>query len=249
MIRTSHTTYRRAAAVFVAAAILSSTAAYADIPDIFGGTINNPASLGASSTVTLSGQTVTGIFGVTGYSGSVTVGAGAVNTVSEGFSTVNNVNRLTLSQTGVAAAAGTTVATKSFGPTLSSNTLYAFTLTRVAGSTVGVLGSLNIALDNNGTIFLDTRTGVGLASAVDVLGLFDANGQARFTFTAPANLGAGSNIGVTFTGGLPVNSVGGAFTLQNAAITQVPEPCTVATMLLGISGLAALRIRRRLRAA
>ena len=251
MIRTSPNACHRAAATFVAAAVLSLTthrAAAQTSIDLLAGTIGTPASLQASTgLITLSGATTTGTFGVNGYSGSVTVGAGTVNTLSEGFTAPGGSNDFVITETGLAGAAETTVATKTFttGPQLAANTTYAFTLTRTTASAVGLLNRFDISLSDGGAIFLNTANQTGLLNAVDVLGLFGTNNTATFQFTTPATI-TGTNLGVTFTGDLPVNAVADQFVFTGATITQVPEPRSVVALLLGAGGLAVLRCRRRL---
>ena len=91
---------------------------------------------------------------------------------------------------------------------------------------------------------------MGLVQTVDVLGLFGTTGTtSSFTFTTPANYVAAGTLGVTITGNLPVNAAGGSYVFTGASVTQVPEPHTVAAMLVGAGGFAVLRFRRRLRVA
>ncbi len=248
MIRTSPKPYRRAAATIVAAAVLSITTRHASAQqtvDLFGGTLGTPASLTVTSTVVSTGVNNTGGFGP-GYAGSVALGAGAVDTLSEGFAPFGTSNSFTIAETGVATLGGSTTAATNLGVSLTPSSTYNLTLTRTTGFTVGLLGNVSILLNAGGTTFLNTATGQGLAGIVDVLGLFGSGNTATFQFTVPSN--AAGTLGVNINSTEPVGALAGSFTFTSAMINQVPEPRTVATLLLGASGLALLHIRRRLRA-
>ena len=257
MIRTSPDTIRRAAAVLLAVAALPFLTANASAQtlDLFAGAIPNtpgdPATLSVTSAAAINSTTssASGLFGVTGYSGTVSLTTAVINTVGEGFALNNGANVFTIAQNGGVATSINTSAAKSFGTQLAVNTTYLFTLTKSAGSTVSALGSFNIALDNGGTTFVNTATGQGLVGTVNVLSLFGNTGAATFNFTTPANYVPANGLGVTFSSSLPASALGTSFTFTGASITQVvPEPATAAAMLLGAGGLVTLRFRRRLAA-
>ncbi len=223
--------------------------------DLFAGPIPNgagdPATLSVTSAMAVNSTTssASGLFGVTGYSGTVSLTTAVVNTVGEGFALNNGANAFTISQSGGIGASINTSAAKSFGPQLAGNTTYSFTLTKSTGSTVSALGSFSIALDNGGTTFVNTATGEGLAGTVNVLSLFGNIGAATFNFTTSANYVPANGLGVTFSSSLPASALGTSFTFTGASINQVvPMPGTVAVMLLGAGGLVTLRFRRRLAA-
>ncbi len=251
MIRTSPATIRRAAAVVLAAAVLSFSNQRASAQtsvDLFAGT------LGATTQLSTNPLTASGPFGP-GYNGTVTLNASVNNILSEGFSpNGTGSNSFFINQTGIATLGGTTVATKLFGGILTANTTYAFTLTSSTAAAVSLLGSFQVALYNGdpatATPFVNTATGTGLSGVVNLLGLFNATNQnATFNFTTPANYNAATGLGLKFTGNLPVNAAAGSLVFNSASINQVPEPHTVVAMLLGAGGLVVLRLRRRLHAA
>ena len=217
MIRTSPATIYRAVAIVLAAAVLPFLTPRASAQtslDLFAGaipnTVTDPATLSVTSIVALnSNNSATGLFGVTGYSGTVALTNGVINTLSEGFASTNGANAYSIAQSGALTLGGSTTAAKSFGPQLTANTAYTFALTRSNGSAVGLLGSFNIALNNGGVNFVNTATGQGLSGTVDVLGIFGSNGVATFNFTTPANYVPANGFGVTFSGSLPANAAGG----------------------------------------
>ena len=177
----------------------------------------------------------------------MSLGAGALNTVSESFAAANASNTFTIAETGIATVGGATSATKTLGASLSPGATYALTLTRTTGFTLGLLGNVNFVLSAGGTPFVNTATGQGLLGAVDVLGLFGTNGVASFQFTVPST--ATGALGVNITSTVPAGALSGSYTFQSATINQVvPEPGTVTVALLGVGALMALRFRRRLRA-
>ena len=254
MIRTSPSIIRRAAAIILAATVLPFLAprVSAQTLDLFAGpipnTVGDPATLSVTSALTVNSTTTSasGLFGVVGYSGTVSVTTTVANTVSEGFALSNGANQFTIAQSGGLGTSISTTASKSFGTQLLANTLYVFTLTKTAGSTVSALGSFDITLDNGGVNFVNTATGQGLAGTVNVLSLFGNTGAATFQFTTPTGYIPANGLGVTFTSSLPASALGTSFTFAGAAITQVvPEPHTVVATLLGVGGLVVLRIRRR----
>ena len=253
MIRTSPNTTLRAAAVVLAAAVLpflTPRASAQQVVDLFAGAIGTPTQLSISTTTLSGAQSTGGGFGPT-YTGTLSLNGGSNDTLSEGFVNPGTGNALFISQTGTALLGGSATASKTFGAILAANTTYSFTLTRANAAAVNLLGSFGISLSNSVSgAFLNTSTGQGLAGIVDVLGLFGTAGTtSNFTFTTPANYNPAGNLAVTFTENLPVNALAGSITLTGASINQVPEPGTVAAMLLGAGGLVALRFRRRLAAA
>ena len=251
MIRTSPATYYRAAATVVAAAVLSFTTRHASAQqtvDLFGGTLGTPGMLSLVGNGVNTNPTTTGPFGPN-YTGTLTEGVTAVSTLSEGFNSLttgaNATNSFFVSETGVVSAAANTLASRTFTVSLTPGATYALSLTRTTGFTVGLLNSLNFSLSAGGTQFLTTASNPGLLGAADLLSLFATNNVATFQFTVPA--GATGVLGVNITTTETATALGGTYTLQSATITQVPEPHTVAAMLLGAGGLALLRLRRRLR--
>lgn len=248
MKRTSSAIIRRAAAVVLAAAVLPFLTTHAvaqQSVDLFAGALGTPALLSATTPLITTGATQTGTFGP-GYGGTVTLGAGAITTLSEGFAPFGASNSFSISQTGLLGLGSSTSASKLLGVSLTPSGVYNLSLTRTAGFTVGLLNNLNIQLSANGTTFLDTSTGQGLAGVVNVLGLFNTNNTATFQFTVPAN--AIGTLGVNLNTNLGVGALNGAYTFTSASVNQVPEPHTVVAMLLGASGFAVLRVRRRLAA-
>ena len=251
MIRiTSPKTQYRAAVALVAAAVLSVSAAHrasAANVDLFGTDpttpVNTPSILSASATVALAGSN-SGVFGAPGYAGTIAAGAGALNTISESFTPNGTSNSLTISESGVAGALSSTTATKSFTGFLTPGTTYSFTLTRTAGFTVGLLNGFTVALTAGGNNVFINSTGTGLLGTVDALSLFGTNNAATFTFTTPATL-ASTNLQAVFSSSLPVGVAGGSITFASASVTQVPEPRTVAVLMIGMTGFALLRLRRR----
>ena len=248
MIRTSPTTYYRAAAAVAAAAVLSVTtarhAAAQQTVDLFGGTFTNNGVLSFTGQALSAATGASGNFGP-GFSGTVTLGLGALNTISEGFTPSGASNVFTITETSGATTAATTSAFKTYGVALTPGATYALTLAGSNGFAANVLGSFNIMLSAGGNTFVNTATGQGLAGAVDVLGLFGANGTETFQFTVPTT--ATGALGLTLNSNEPINALGGNYTFSAATITQVPEPSSVAASLLGAGGLMALRFRRRLR--
>lgn len=255
MIRTSSATIRRAAAVVLAAAVLPFLAPRASaqqIVDLFGGTIGTPTGLSVSTPglpALPSTANTSGAFGP-GYNGTLVLGTSSGTTFSEGFSNLGTGNALTFTLAGTAALGSSATASKTFGAILAANTTYAFTLTRANAAAIGLLSNVGISLSNSlSGAFLNTTSGLGLLGAVDVISLFGATGTtATFTFTTPVNYNPAGNLQVTFTDTLLATAVSGTTTLSGASINQVPEPGTVAAMLLGAGGLVALRFRRRLAA-
>ena len=254
MIRTSPATIHRAAAIILAAAVLpflTPHTAYAQqVVDLFGGAIGTPTQLSVSTPglpAAPSTATTGGTFGP-GYTGSLTLGLSTGTTLSESFSNPGTGNALSFTLTGTAAGGINATAAKTFGAILSPNTTYAFTLTRANAAAVNLLGTFGVSMSNSiSGAFLNTTSGQGLAGIVDVLGLFGTTGTtSTFTFTTPATYNPTGNLTVTFTENVLANAASGNITLNGASINQVPEPGTVAAMLLGAGGLVALRFRRRL---
>ena len=247
MIRTSPHTTHRAAAIVLAAAVLPFLANHARAQqsvDLFGPAVTASSLLTATTGTLALGATQTGTFGP-GYAGTVNIGTGVTDTVTERFDPLGTSNSFTISQTGLAAAGTNTSAGKTFGVSLTPGGTYNLTLTRTTGFTVGLLGNLTFSLTENGTSVLGNTTGQGLLGAVDLLGLFGANGVATFQFTVPAT--ATGPLAVNISSTLPVGAANGSYTFATATVNQVvPEPSTVAAMLLGAGGLVTLRFRRRL---
>ena len=249
MIHITPATYYRAAAACVAAAALSLTTTHhaaAQTVDLFGGTLGTPVSLSIGGIGNNTVGSVNGPFGP-GFTGTLTEGIGVLNTLSEGFTANGGSNTFTISNSGLATAGGSTLASKTYTSALSPGGTYALTLTRTTGFTVGLLGSFNLTLSAGGTPFLSTTPGSGLLGAgIDLLGLFGSNGVESFQFTVPTN--ATGALGLTLTSTEPVGSLAGSYVFQSATLNAVPEPGSVAASFLGAAGLMALRFRRRLRA-
>ena len=251
MTRITSATSYRAAAACVAAAALSLTAtrqaAAQQTVDLFGGTLGTPTSLSIGGIGNNTTASTTGTFGP-GFNGTVTLGVGALNTLSEGFGSLGTSNYFTITTTGVAAIAGSTSASKTYtGTTLTPGGTYALTLTRTTGFTVGALSSVNLTLSANNVPFVNTAPGSGLlGSGTDLLNLFGSNGIASFQFTVPST--ATGALGLTITSNEPIGAVAGSYQFTAATLSQVvPEPGSVAASLLGAGALTALRFRRRLR--
>ena len=250
MIRILPNTTRRAAAVVLAAAVLPFLTNHARAQqsiDLFGPALTASSPLTAATGLAALGATQTGSFGP-GYAGTVQIGTGVVDTVTERFDPLGTSNSFTISQTGLAGVGTATAAGKTFGSSLISGGTYNLTLTRTTGFTAGLLGNLTFSLTESGTSVLGSTTGQGLLGAVDLLGLFGTNGVATFQFTVPANATGPLTVNINST--LPVGAGDGSYTFATATVNQVvPEPGTVAAMLLGAGGLVTLRFRRRLAAA
>ncbi len=246
MIRNTPAIYYRAAATFVAAAVLSFTTHHASAQqtvDLFAGT---PGMLSLPGSVAVM-TTTSGNFGP-GYNGSLMLNAGALNTLSETFAAGGSSNTFTIAQTGVATLLGNTGASKSFSTvSLTPGATYALTLTRTAGSTVGLLNSVDFTLTDGTTTVLSTASGQGLAGVVNLVNLFNTSNTVALQFTVPTT--ATGNLGVNITSAETAGLLGSSFTFQSATLAQVPEPRTVVSLLMGAAGLALLRNRYRLRAA
>ena len=247
MIRKSPThTYRAIGAVLAVAVITAFTSqrAAAQTVDLFGGT-GTPTMLSVNSFVSLP-ESTSGNFGP-GYNGTVSISAGVASSLTEGFNALGGgTNSFEISNAGLATLAGTTTAAKTFtGTSLLAGGTYQLTLTRASGFDANLLGNVNLSLNEGSTPVLNTATGVGLAGIVDLLGLFGSTNTDTLQFTVPA--GATGNITLNITSSEVAGILPGSYTFSSASITQVPEPRTVVTSLLGMSGLAILRMRRRLR--
>ena len=242
-----------AAVVTLAAASAHSAHAQA-LNNLFGGTTSNAAANVASLVNINGGQTNTNTLG-SGYTGTVTLPAGVIASLNETLNgtgaTGTAPNALVLTATGISAGA-TFLATKNFGDAtafgLLPNTQYQFAVSRGNGSTAGLLGNVNFTLSLDGTAFVNSSTGTGVLGglAVNVGNLLTNNGSANFVFTTPAVIPAGSQFSFATSGNIGV-SVGvtgsSAYILSGAAVTQVPEPGTVAAVVVGMVALAAWRTR------
>ena len=252
MIRTSQKTNCRAAAAFLVAVALTLTSTHRasaqQTVDLFGGTLGTPTSLGATATGLNLTTVSNGTFGVTGYSGTVTIGALAVGSAGESFASLGSSNSYSINQVGLLSAASSVQAMKTFtGTSLTPGATYALTLTRSTGFTVGLLGNVNVSLSEGGNSVLGNTSGVGVLGVVDVLGLFGGSNTSTYLFTVPA--GSSGNLLATFNTNLTTTVLGGNYTFTSASVTQVPEPTTTAAAMIGAAGLVVLRCRRRLRAA
>jgi MYXO-CTERM domain-containing protein len=252
MVKNTFTHARWAVAGVCAAAVISTftlnaSAAMLDLfatdPTTPGGT---PASISATSLLAVNGGVTNTVFGTPGYTGNIAVPLGVVDTVTEGFSANGSSNQLTISETGVASAAPTVSATKFFSNALTPSTTYTFTLTRTSGYTVGLLGSATVSLTDNGANLFTNASGGGLLGAVDVLSLFGSGSTATFSFTTPATLPS-TTLEAVFSDSITASVLGGSVTFSQAQISNVPEPSTAGAALIGLGGLALLRVRRRSR--
>ena len=245
----------RAVTAFAAAAVLS-VAASASAQDlnnnIFGGVNTAGTTLSVGGGIAVGAQN-TGPIGP-GFTGNVNLGVGAGTTLTETLNDPVNYGpgTLTIAETGAVGVVGGFGATKTFtnDAGFSANQYYRFTLTTTNASTLSLLSGVNIQLTTsaNGTTttVVDTSNGTGTTGTVNLLSLLSANnGTASFTFLTPANVNTTSPITFAISGNVTAGALGNAFSFTGASLQAVPEPGTWAALGLGLCGLVAARMRRR----
>ncbi len=229
-------------------------------PKHFRGT--NPAgqdSISTTNATLVAGNGTTGSVGP-GFTGNVTLGIGALDTLTETINAGGNAT-LTARETGQgvinilgnptgAGVGGTFSATKALGVSFVPNQAYSFTLTTTTNAALNALSGANVTFTtvDNGTTtnVFNASGGTGLLGLVQVINLFGTGNTATFNFTAPANVDTTVPITVTISGGLSATALGSSFSFTNGTLNAVPEPGTIGAMGVGIVALATLRFRRRL---
>lgn len=214
------------------------------ISNLFSGTNGGATSVTASAIV-IAGDTETLSIGP-GYTGKVVLPAGLVYNETLSINASNN-GSLTLSGGGIAGAAGTFDATKTFtGTSLAASTTYTFTLTRQAGANLSLLSAANFKITQGGATVADTVTGTGLVggAAVNLLTLFGAGNTATFTFTTSAGINTSMPLVFDMSGGTAAGLLGSSVTFSGASIQAVPEPSTWAMGAMGVLALVGLRFLR-----
>lgn len=196
-----------------------------------------------ANAVLLFGDTETTVIGP-GWNTTVTLPLGLVSSLT---ATMPGDGSFTVSGTGVGVA-GTVESSKIFaGQTLLSNTTYQLSYSVSNAAAVSLLSGFNMQIGyNNGittTILVDTSTGLGLAGGtLNLLGLFDTNGDASFNFTTGTILEPNANLYVRFDAGTLVSALNNNLNFDGASLAVVPEP---SSWLLGTSALGLLCLRRR----
>lgn len=250
-------TYRAALSIAAAATTFFASHAGAQMlgANIFAGTNGtNPTSISTTNATVSTGQSNTGPVGP-GFVGTVSLGAGAANTLIETVN-ANNSGTLTAQETsplpvGVGVGLlGNFSATKAIAVDFVPNQSYSFTLSTTTNSALNLLSGFNVAFTTvdggTTTTVYSASGGVGLLSIVQVANLFGTGNTATFNFTAPANVDATVPITITVSGALAASALGSTFTFTNGTLNAVPEPGTVGAMAVGIAALATLRFRHRL---
>lgn len=256
MIKRSLNQNYRAAALVCAAVVLSAISAASTqaqgLTNLFGGSSGSTTLTGTPATLGLGTPAMNVTTGSLGsaYTGTVTVNNGVGSTISETLNTTTST--LSASTGGAVTLGGTFDATKNFATAgLQPNTTYQFSITKGSGSTLSLLTGLTVVLGADGTMFANNTTGFGILGglSVNLLTLFNTNDTATFTFVTPATITPNSTLNFDVTGQIGANSglLGATtFSLTGAAIAPVavPEPGTVASVVVGLGALAVWRTRR-----
>ncbi len=249
MIQRSFNQNYRAAALVCAAVVFSTVSAARvqaqALTNLFGGTQSSNAATAAVTV--LGGNTTSGVVALgSGYNGTITLPVSVLATVSETVNAPATPNDYVLTATGVTLGA-TFNANKDFTTAgLQPSSTYALTFTSTNSGSVNLLGSAGFSLSLGGTTFANTSTGLGILGVANVLGVLNNGGTTTVQFTTPANITPASTVNIAFLGTLGTTVGLGNTTLvvSGASISQVPEPSTVATALIGMVGLAVWRARR-----
>ena len=247
-------------ALAIGAAVLTLAASHASAQsfgqNLFAGPDTAPSNSVSTTDALLSiGTSKTGLVGP-GYSATVMLGAGALDTLTESID-AGGFGTLTALESGVGnplpgptfglGLGGTFSATKALPERFTPNQTYVFTLNTTNNAALNLLTGANITLSTvdggTTTVVGSLSSGSGLLGIAQVDNLFAGGNMASFLFTAPANVDTSVPITFTVSGALAVGAINNTFTFTSATLALVPEPGTSGAV--GIGTAALLLVLRR----